>query len=86
LSRLELKWSDLDSFQKDCLLLPNNFLILTVDFSFNEMAGLMVDVSILRAHNIRISFNAWLTCFGRPQHGTKVFEMLDDFLIGDLEQ
>jgi hypothetical protein len=50
------------------------------------MAGLMVDVSILRAHNIRISFNAWLTCFGRPQHGTKVFEMLDDFLIGDLEQ
>jgi hypothetical protein len=61
LSRLELKWSDLDSFQKDCLLLPNYFLILTVDFSFNEMVGLMVDVSILRAHNIRISFNAWLT-------------------------
>jgi len=25
-------------------------------------------------------------CFGRPQHGTKVFEMLDDFLIGDLAQ
>ncbi|CAM6041210.1 unnamed protein product [Sphagnum compactum] len=24
--------------------------------------------------------------FFGPQHGTKVFEMLDDFLIGDLEQ